>query len=970
LVSLAYQFSSAAAASPSLAEQALSSLPRGKGLCIHLGCGGAANPALMAELAARSQMLVHGLATDDASAERAWKAIEAAGMTGQASVERLRLSPLPYMPNLANLIVIEDWKRLAVKGLARDEVMRVLAPGGTLCVLEHGKWTRTVKPRPAEMDDWPHPMHDVGWTRTSKDKTFSFPIGLRWTDGLPNNINSCTDCRGWVVVKDMLFTLSAAEPENLGQGRKEGYDLWLSARDAFNGLPLWKFNVHVADKDAAVNAFNVPTLAADDQSVYTAYKSNCVIRVDSKMGKILSEQPAKYAVNRLVLAEGVVVIGSWATKNNDWCYFFPSPDTGCLEAFDAATGRRLWQMDVTPEQITASDGVIHVQVVTKVPRVIGVDLHQGKELWRVEQTEGDQPKLKVVGAGPNYVVITHVLDKKQQYSSVLASQTGKVILDGRVMNARPGWIPVVDGLVWFAGRKYDPATWKEKGQVGMWFGGHGCVAQTIVWPYLLGGRGGDHVDMSPIARGGRSAALSYCGARSGCIEGMVVANGMLYTAQNICKCMPSHLYGFLGLGPCGREPTAEDFAAAREVEKGPAFGGPLATPPAAEDATWPMLRADAARSASARCSLPVGLQESWSVQITPEGKGPLAAAWDSQLTTSLSAPVVAEGLVFAAACDQGQIVACKAGSGKRAWTATLGSRIDGPPTYHRGLCFVGCHDGFVYALRAKNGQLAWRVQVAPWSRRIVDHGRVESLWPAPASVLALDGVVYATAGRTSESDGGIALVALDAATGKTVWARQIGVGALRMNDILSIKDGQLAWRYMRIDKTTGKMLAPASLPTLKDTGGGGGKLEGGIMDGTYTMANNRRAGQSFELGGKRYDLLAWNDRLAVAPQLVLSSDGQKEVARIYTLGYPRATALALAPNAAVYCLRSSQYAQPGAKGMLKTVSLETGKAIQELPLPGPTTYDGLAIAGGKVFVSLQDGKMMCFCETNDVRTGK
>jgi hypothetical protein len=56
--------------------------------------------------------------------------------------------------------------------------------------------------------------------------------------------------------------------------------------------------------------------------------------------------------------------------------------------------------------------------------------------------------------------------------------------------------------------------------------------------------------------------------------------------------------------------------------------------------------------------------------------------------------------------------------------------------------------------------------------------------------------------------------------------------------------------------------------------------------------------------------------------------------------------------------------------MLKTVSLETGKAIQELPLPGPTTYDGLAIAGGKVFVSLQDGKMMCFCETNDVRTGK
>jgi hypothetical protein len=341
---------------------------------------------------------------------------------------------------------------------------------------------------------------------------------------------------------------------------------------------------------------------------------------------------------------------------------------------------------------------------------------------------------------------------------------------------------------------------------------------------------------------------------------MVIASGMLYTAQNGCKCMPSHLYGFLGLGPCGPEPTAEDFAGRRPVEKGPAFAAPLEPDAANDGSSWPTLRADAARSASSKAKLPAKLKEVWSVQVTPEQKGPLAAAWDSQLAPSLSPPVVAEGLVFVSARDQGQIVAC------------------------------------------------------------------------------------------------------EAATGKALWARQIAPGALRMNDILSMKDGQLAWRYMRLDKATGKTLSPASLPSLRDTSGGNGRLEGGLADGTYTMANNRRAGGAFDLGGKTYDLLAWNDRLAMAPKAVLSADGQKELGSVEIEGRPRVMGIALAENAAVYSLRSSDKAQLDARNTLKLVSLENGKTIQELPLRTQTTYDGLAIAGGKLFVSFHDGRLTCLGE--------
>ena len=42
------------------------------------------------------------------------------------------------------------------------------------------------------------------------------------------------------------------------------------------------------------------------------------------------------------------------------------------------------------------------------------------------------------------------------------------------------------------------------------------------------------------------------------------------------------------------------------------------------------------------------------------------------------------------------------------------------------------------------------------------YGEIESVWPAVGTVLVDEDTVYAHAGRTSESDGGIAVVALPA----------------------------------------------------------------------------------------------------------------------------------------------------------------------------------------------------------------
>ena len=155
-----------------LAKQVLDAAGMRVGLCVHLGCGREASAGLTAELAAQSGMLVHGLAVDDASLMRARKAIDAKGVSGRAMVEKVSVNPLPYLRDLADLVVIEDFTGLAAQGLTMEEVQRVLAPNGSLCTLKDGRWTKTVKPRPKEMDEWTHPYHGADGNIVSTDEVF------------------------------------------------------------------------------------------------------------------------------------------------------------------------------------------------------------------------------------------------------------------------------------------------------------------------------------------------------------------------------------------------------------------------------------------------------------------------------------------------------------------------------------------------------------------------------------------------------------------------------------------------------------------------------------------------------------------------------------------------------------------------------------------------------------------------------
>jgi len=109
------------------------------------------------------------------------------------------LGPLPFLPDLANLIIVEDTGALSARGLKREDIFRVLAPGGVLCEHDGAAWKTTVKPRPKEMDEWTHPLHGPDGNLVSTDRVLGLPLGFRWLDGMPVSLNGVAGTQAVVV---------------------------------------------------------------------------------------------------------------------------------------------------------------------------------------------------------------------------------------------------------------------------------------------------------------------------------------------------------------------------------------------------------------------------------------------------------------------------------------------------------------------------------------------------------------------------------------------------------------------------------------------------------------------------------------------------------------------------------------------------------------------------------------------------
>jgi outer membrane protein assembly factor BamB len=822
---------------------------RDHGLCAIVGTGSPETVELATDLAATGRMIVHIVALDEPSVMRFEKAVEGRGLAGIVTVERLVVQPLPYRDDLVNILVVPDGEQAKAAGITQAEALRVVAPFGSLCIREGGEWQVVRKPVSPGMDEWTHNVHGPDGNRMSADTVVSFPMGYRWHAGLPFNIsnrerteNRYAATRGLAVTGGRCFAFSDSVIENLrgtySQG--QGKDQYVTARDAFNGMLLWRRRIG-ATYYGGLWYMNLAPFVAVDDVVCTASEEGDLLVLDAATGDVRRTIDTTYAPGDLLIDRGIIATATWKdgisvgeSKVNR--YERRRMDSGIaegtVEAYDLQTGRRLWRNDRLATSIRSADGLLFMvsregpdrleesrrfrrrgeeppkdengnPVVFTRPNqsVVAVDLATGKKLWEAtalafagEESAREHLRLDAVGEG--VVSVIHSRDLGTDRVTLLSAKTGQVVLQ-----KKEGRFPVLaGGKVHLGGKTYDPATGAElSSSGGISIGSTVCTPSFAVNNMIVRNRGGG------FSVDGRN--MVYGGARGACSMASVPAFGAFYTAQNWCLCSPQQISGFISFGPVRAVPSRDEMVAEPTVVRGPAFA---AAP--TEDGEWPMFRYGPERGSACPTPAPAGLDVLWTRSIpSPPMDTFVTRNWAEYLNDPLTGPTVGNGVAVAAAVDSHQVVGIRLQDGEVVWRFTAGGRIDSSPTVYRGICLFGAHDGFVYALNAADGQLRWRMRMAPNDERMVSYGKVESPWPVIGTVLVADGVAYASAGRTQGSDGGLVVRAFSPETGAVSWTTVLEPGnnvrALRRNDLILKTGDALQLMITRLNPNTGETLA-------------------------------------------------------------------------------------------------------------------------------------------------------------------
>jgi len=866
------------------------------GIVVHLGCG---DGRLTVALRANESYTVHGLQTDRAKVEQAREYIHSQGLYGPVSVEQLRSPSLPYVDNLVNLVVAEEPGDVSL-----EEMMRVLAPGGVACVKGAGGWQKYVKPRPEEIDEWTHFLHDASNNAVANDKRIGPPRQLQWvapplwlrSHETPSGIQASV-CGGGRIFYIFDEGLIGITDERLP-------DRWsLVCRDAFNGKLLWKRPLkgwgwrewsfgRYAGKDwtnLRAARVDVPPeiqrrLVVEGNRLYTTlgYRQGLSI-LDAATGETLRTIPETEDTREILVSNGVVLL-----------YVHPRtpdavqrrgenpPSVGRLIGIDAQSGRVRWsrQVDAIRPLFLAIDGgrIVHQSARELVCR----ELETGKELWRTtpKTTSGRTmvavDRVVLISGGRS--LEAYDLDdgaplwSKATYSIGGAENADLFVADGLVWRGVASITGETDekGRPKISGKSasvmalgFDLRTGKEKRRViareiRSPEHHHRCYRNKATDRYLLTGMEGiEFVDL----QGDNHSQNNWL--RGACRYGILPCNGMVYVPADQCFCHPgSKVLGFTAVKA---ESPVEFLPEEKRLLKGPAYGDVQLAAPSQSPGDWPTYRHDAARSGSTPAEVPVEVKPAWRVALG--GK--------------LTQAVVAAGRVLVAASDAHTVYALDAETGKRLWHFTADGRIDSPPTVWRGLVLFGSADGRVYCLRACDGVLVWRRTAAPADRRLAALDQLESVWPVHGSVLVLDGAAYCTAGRSTYLDGGVRVYGLDPLSGSIRYQtvikgpfpkedmddREVSFYTTGANSEVLVAEG--GFLYMRQKKLTPKLeqIDTAILSSKGETDVGlhlfstAGLLDGSGYNRTFWMYSKRWPG--FQLANqapKSGQLLVFDDQ--------------------------------------------------------------------------------------------------------------
>ncbi len=968
------------------------------GLIVHLGCG---NGSLTAALRMSDSFVVHGLDADGEKVRQARETVRKQGLYGPVSIDRFDGKRLPYADNLANLVVTED-----LGGVAAEEALRVLAPGGALLVREGGAWKKTVKPRPANVDEWTHYLHDAGGNAVARDGEVGPPGRVQW-------IADPRHTRGHEHVPGLYALVSAGGrifyiADEASIAFREEYPRWhLVARDAYNGTLLWKRSFdpwfpHIVNWGATPPQLQRRLVATGDRVYITLGLHAPLCAVDAATGETLKTYEKTEGAEEVLFHEGALILalrsvtGQRVAELEKWGRLVREPESPlhkretaeplikqlrsiesrgepAVLALEANTGRTLWKKEGAD-----AAGLRSLTLCADGDRVF---YHKGKDVVCLDLKTG-QERWSASSATLRLACSGRVVCAGGEEVTVLSAETGKALWTKSASLSQIMDVFVIGDSVWAGGFKpYDTGKKHTGPSWGPYFATqldlatgktlrhvepegpghhHRCWKNKATERFILGGRRG--VEFIDLKTGD---VLWHSWVRGVCKYGVMPCNGLLYAPPHACGCyIAAKLTGFYALAS-GKGPEAGSRGTGEErLERGPAYSG---GPEAANPDDWPTYRRDAQRSGRAASPVPAALRPRWQADVGGD-------------LTSLT---VAAGKVFVSSVDAHRVCALDAGTGAPAWSFTAGGRVDSPPTLHEGRAVFGCRDGHVYSVRAADGALAWRLRAAREDRRAAVRGQIESVSPVPGSVLVQDGAVYCTAGRSSYLDGGIDLHRVDPATGKILSSTpiyspdpksgrqpaQFGPCAMpgALEDILAGDGRHVYLRDLVFDK--GGALQPKGDPHLLTLTG--------FLDDTWPHRSYWIYGTQCSLAtgcsGRDKKLIYgrllvfddsaiyaygrsnvhWSDQFEDGAYRLFSMKGDDGSARWSKPSAVRVRAMVLAGGT----IFAAGAGKEGA--LLLAFSAADGSELGEVPLEAPPVFDGMAAAGGRLYLSLENGRIAC-----------
>ncbi len=1018
-----------------------------RGLCTVIGWR---DDDLLQNLTEASELFVHGWNADAAKVASARKAVDAAGLYGSRCVlESGSAEQLPYAENTIDLLLATDLTPDKLQQLKPAEVLRALRPlgkailgqakagGGDLSADqlkswikkadvadakvvsdEFGTWAILTKPPQEGVDDWTHWEHSPDNNPVSKDNVIKAPYMTKWL-GLPYYISmpAITTAAG-----GRMFN---AIGHIAHHKREEEWLNTLIARNGYNGTILWTRKL-----PAGYLVHRSAFIATDDVFYMIDTDGSGVLMLNPETGDEIGRIDVAGARGQwkwMALQDGMLyaLVGDkggetetmivrsqrthWSWGELSKGYYKKRVPWGfgkTLVAYDLDAKKRRWiHKEKTPID---SRGMVmggeKIFLYAPDSRIVGLDAKTGREIW-----ENKDPEVRKMiaqeGRGlsstPGFRSMTmcvHTPDalifQGQTRMNVVAISTsdGYPLWNKRKTTNNPNALFLDDSVILGVGKNgttqmIDPATGDVRGELG--FTKRSCARLTGTSDSLFCRGWPDGLTRYDRER----KKVMFNGAfRPGCNDGVVAANGLLYTGPWPCDCNLMVL-GRIALASAGDFKFEQTATNEQRLEK----TGQTLNPDTAvsvQPADWAGYRGGNSRGSATEVGTPAGVGKIWDFQPATPGYRPT--------------PVTAAGGLIYQAGDDGKIRAIDAVSGNLKWAFLTGGPIMQPPTIADGRAYFGSGDGYVYALDAASGDLLWRFRAAPAQRRVPIYGNLSSIWPVHTGVLVQDGIAYAAAGMIDYD--GTYVFALDAKTGEIIWQNHssghldpdLRKGVSAHGD-LTIAEGRL-WM------PGGNVVSPAAyhLKTGEYLGNspGDGSPQGnrgeeiGIFRDKHLILGGRlrfspienvvNPGQfaGFAIQPQRGVGNAqrlhqgkipptWNDdamamvdgRLAVpacydadAIEKYLQG-GKKPKPRwvAESLAGSDTIALTLTPNAVLAICEMPKARSRHSRWIICALDVNNGHMLWERTLPGDARPGGLAVdRDGRILVSLTDGGIVCY----------